>query len=393
MRNRTRLTMVVIGFAVAVALTVATGGSAIADPPSGVTPEPTDIVGVGTGPTAFLFDQFSVDYNNQSPAGPRFYSWDAVNPATGRPGDPIVTKAGCPAIPRPNGTSAGIAALQRNVPDPVDPAAFCIDYARSYRVRQSSDPPLAPGGVVFVDMASDAVTYATRDASSGGTNAPGNLRAGQLKAIYKCLVTNWDQVGGPNAPIHAFLPQQSSEVRSFFLTALGGGKTPIKPGACVSTQGNTLRENQGVSQVLNDPDAIVPYSVAAYIAQVYHSAACLNSGCTGNPVCVPVAPENLFGCDQHGVLGLNEINGTKPLSTWPPPPPPCPQCQINLGFSALFQHFVYTVVRYDETTPDHIPLALEQFFGSQGWVCTDSAAVTDIHDYGFHHDCGTPHDR
>jgi ABC-type phosphate transport system substrate-binding protein len=386
--------MAAAGFAAAVTLAVTAGGPAIADPPSGVTPKPTDIVGVGAGPTAYLFDQFSVDYNSQHKNGVHLYSWDAVDPATGKPGGSIVTKAGCTAIPRPDGSTAGIAALHENTADPLSPGTFCINYARSYRGRQSSDPPFAAGGVVFVDLAGDAVTYASRDQASGGSNAPGNLSAKQLEAIYLCQVTNWDQVDGPNAPIHAFLPQAGSEVRSFFLTALGGGKTPITPGSCVSDQGNTLGEDQGVSPVLNDPDAIVPYSVAAYIAQVYHSAACLNAGCTGKPACMPTGSQNLFGCDRHGVLGLNEVNGTQPVTPWPPPAPPCSQCQINSGFSALFQHLVYTVVRYDPATTDHIPPAVEPLFGSSGWACTDSTALTILHHYGFRRYqplCGTPH--
>jgi ABC-type phosphate transport system substrate-binding protein len=391
MRNRRRLAALAAGFAAAVTLAVAAGGPAIADPPEGKTPQPADIVGVGAGPTAYLYDQFSVDYNNQHPNGAHLYSWDAVNPATGQAGGSIVTKAGCPAIPRPDGSSAGITALAKNTTDPLSPAAFCIDFARSYRGRLPSDPPYGPGGVAFIDLASDAVTYATRDAASGGSNAPGNLSTSQLTAIYQCKITNWRLVGGKNAPIHPFLPRTPSDVRSSFLTALGGGQTPITPGTCVSDEGNTLAEDQGLSPVLNDPDAIVPYSVAAYIAQVYHSAACLHAGCTGNPACKPAGAQNKFGCDKHGVLGLNEINGTQPVTPWPPPTPPCPQCQINPGFSAHFQHFVYTVVRYDAATTDHIPPALQPLFGSSGWACTNSTAATDIHNYGLRRDCGTPH--
>jgi len=387
MRSRRGL----VTLAVIAVLALVAPGPAIADPPSGMTPAATDIVGVGAGPTADLFDQFSHDYDGQNPNGPQLYSWDAVNPATGQSGDAIVTKAGCPAITRPGDTDAGVAALHQNVTDPASPGAYCLDYSRSYRARNSTDPPLAPGGVAFVDLASDAVTYATRDAASGGTNAPGNLTAQQLTAIYECQVTNWDQVGGANAPIHASLPQTGSDVRSFFLTALGGGTTPITPGSCVGDDGNTLREDQGVSPVLDDPDAIVPYSVAAYLAQVYHSAACLTASCTGTPACRPAGSQNLFGCDQHGVLGLGEIGGTPPTQPWPLPSPPCSQCQLNPGFSAQFQHFVYTVVRYDPSTADHIPAELEPLFGSSGWMCTNPSAGTDLRDYGFSRDCGTPH--
>jgi ABC-type phosphate transport system substrate-binding protein len=391
MRNRRSLTALVVGFAAAVTLAVTAVAPAAADPPAGVTPTATDIVGVGAGPTAYLYDQFSVDYNSQHPNGAQLYSWDAVNPATGQAGGSIVTKAGCPAVPRPDGTSPGIKALIKNTADPLSPGAFCIDFARSYRARLPSDPPFGPGGVAFVDLASDAVTYATRDAKSGGSNAPGNLSTSQLSSIYECKITNWKLVGGKNAPIHPFLPQTASDVRLSFLTALGGGQTPITPGTCVSDESNKLAEDQGVSPVLNDPDAIVPYSVAAYIAQVYHSAACLHAGCTGNPACNPAATQNRFGCDKHGVLGLNKINGTEPVTPWPPPVPPCSQCQINPGFSAPFQHFVYTVVRYDAATADHIPPALQVLFGSSGWACTNSTAATDLHNYGLRRDCGTPH--
>jgi len=391
MRTRARLGMLAAGCAVTALLAVTGGGTALADPPPGVAPRVTDLVGAGAGPTSSLYDQLASDYDAQAAGRPRLYSWDAVNPATGEAGDRIVTKAGCPALPRPDGTAAGIAALTRNEPDPAAAGAYCLDYARSYRARDASDPPLAPGGVAFVDLATDAVTYATRDAASGGSDAPPNLSLARLRAIYQCTVTNWKQAGGLAAPIHAFLPAAPSDVRSFFLTVLGAGGTPLVPGSCVSDLGGTLAENEGVNQALNDPDAIVPYSVAAYLAQVYHSAACSVAGCPGNPVCRPDAAQNEFGCDTHGVLGLNEINSSAPVTPWPAPAGPCPQCQINPGFSKPFRHFIYTVVRYDAATSDHIPPALRTVFGHGGWVCTSATAAGDVHEYGFLRDCGMSH--
>jgi ABC-type phosphate transport system substrate-binding protein len=382
MRNR-KLGKMAASLVAAVALAVTAVGPALADPPRGVAPQPTDMVGVGSGTTQYLFDQFSADYNGQHASGPHLYSWDATDPVTGQGGGPIATKAGCPAVPRPGDSAAGIGALEQNATDPQDPSAFCIDFARSHRGPQSTDP----GSVVFVALAGDAVTYATRDAASGGTSAPRKLTAAQLTAIYECKATNWDQVGGPNAPIHAFLPQTGSDIRLSFLTALGGGVAPITPGTCVSDAGNTLQENEGVNPVLNDPDAIVPYSVAAYLAQAYHSAACLSGGCMGSPACTPAGTQNLFGCDQHGVLRLNKINGTAPVTPWPPPPT-CPQCAINPAFPSLFQGTVWDVVRYDASAADHIPAYLEPFLAASnaatpGWACTNAAAQADIHDYGF----------
>ena len=55
------------------------------------------------------------------------------------------------------------------------------------------------------------MTYATRDTgatkTAPATYAPKSLNLAQLKAIFLCTDTNWKQVGGPNEPIKAYLPQ------------------------------------------------------------------------------------------------------------------------------------------------------------------------------------------
>ena len=193
-------------------------------------------------------------------------------------------------------------------------------------------------------------------------------------------------MGGKNAPISPVLPQSGSGIVTVFLTALGGGVTPITPGACVN---QTVQQNEGVNPLLNSPDVIVPFSVGKYIAEAYHSAACLNSGCTpvGGVTCNPGTGQNLFGCDVHGVLTLNKINSTNPTKPWPLPTPPA-TVTINPGFTPLFQNSAYAVVRYDSTTTDHIPAYLEKFFAAatattKGWVCSSATAKTDIKNYGF----------
>jgi ABC-type phosphate transport system substrate-binding protein len=371
----------------AVALIAASAVPALADPPHGVTPRPGDVVGVGSDTIGYLLDQFSHDYNKTHPQAPALlYSWDPVGPA-GKTGGAIVTKAGCKAIARPDGSSAGIAALEANTIDPADPNDFCVDYAGSSRAATASDPGCAVPGICFVPFASDAVTWAARDAASGGTDAPASLTLAQLKNIYQCKITDWPRVGGKKAPIRPFLPQTSSGTRAFWLTALGGG-TPVKPGSCVSDVSNTLQDNQGTSPALDSPEAIVPYSVADYIAQVYHDAPCTVPSCGGSPACTPAGSENLFGCDQHGVLGIKKIGGTKPVLPWPPPlSPPCLKCKINPNFSKPFQRVVYIVVRA-AATHDDIPAYLEPFFAAKtasppGFVCASPTAQTDITNYGF----------
>jgi len=349
------------------ALTLAIG-PAMADPPTGVTPKETDAVGVGSDTIEFLMDQLSFDYN-KSHSGAKLYSWDALNPVTGAMGDSIKTKSGCAAIARPDGSSAGILALDANAKTS-DGKHFCIDFARSSRGRSSSDPAKGPGGIVFVALAKDAVTWA----ANSTTNAPASLTPAQLNAIYTCTDTNWSQVGGSNAPINAQLPQTSSGTRAFFLSAIGVST----PGSCVNS---TAEENEGVDPALQGPNVIFPYSVAKYIAQVFHSAKCLNSGCTGSPACKPTSAQNKFGCDAHGSMVLHEISGVAPTTGTGS------KTVINTAFPATFQRTVYDVVRW-ASTADNIPAYLEKFFASstastKGWICKSSQAATDIRNYGF----------
>ena len=226
---------------------------------------------------------------------------------------------------------------------------------------------------MFVALAKDAITYAAQST----TNAPGTLTTAQLASIYNCVDTNWNQVGGKNAPIHAFLPQTGSGLRTSFLTIIG----VTTPGSCVNS---TVQQNQGVDPLLKDPDAIVPYSIAKYIAQRYHSAKCLNS--SGAPVsgveCKPAKGQDLFGCDEHGTLNLNSVNGTKPTTGT------APNVTINPSFSATFFNTIYDVVRFSGSTPDNIPSNLEPFFAAatakvKGWACSNKTATTDIKHYGF----------
>jgi ABC-type phosphate transport system substrate-binding protein len=357
--------LLVIGATAATATAMAVG-PALADPPSGVTPKETDVVGVGSDTLEFLMDQLSFDYNKSHSTGAKLYSWDALNPKTGLT-DNIKTKSGCTAIPRPDGSSAGIATLILNTKTG-DKKAFCVDYARSSRARKSTDPSKGPGGIVFVALAKDAVTYAT----NATTNAPANLTTTQLHNIYSCTVTNWSQVGGHAGTINAQLPQTSSGTRAFFLTAIG----LADGGPCTHS---TAEENEGINPVLKGPNTIFPYSIGKFIAEKFHSAKCTNATCTGTPPCHPTATQNKFGCDTHGSMVLRSINGTAPTTGTGT------KTIINSHFSPNFVRTVSDVVRF-ATTADHIPGYLEKFFASStrhGWICSNATAHQDLINYGF----------
>ena len=247
-------------------------------------------------------------------------------------GDTIVTKQTASndttcSQPRPDGSSAGITALENAQTLSGSP---CVDFATSSRGRSSSDPTT----ISFINLAGDAVTYATQP----GSHAPAALTAADLTGIYSCTITKWSQIpgnsGGSGATIAAMLPQSGSGIRSVFLSALG----LTAPGPCVSTsatrQGaagandNTLQQNEGVASSLNANTAnvIFPFSIGKYLAEHFHSASCGTiAQCLADPShCTPSAGLNLFGCNIHGTLLLNAItesNGTVTNPTTPFPPP------------------------------------------------------------------------
>jgi ABC-type phosphate transport system substrate-binding protein len=335
-------------------------------------------VGVGSDTIQNVLDQFAVDNNASSPTT-TLYSWDATNPLTGAIGDSIPEKAKCASIPRPDGSSAGITQLA-TFQKSSDGKFLCSNYARSSRARASSDPAFAPGGVAFVDLAGDAVTWSAQ----ATTNAPATLTTAQLAAIYNCTDTNWSQVGGANAPIHAFIPQSGSGTRAFFLAAIG----VATPGSCVSDDNGQLEENEGVNPVLQDPDAIFPYSIGKYIAEAFHSNKCISSSCAPTAAgltCIHTPGNNLFGCNTHGTMVLKQISGVAPTTGTGK------GTVINPSFPATFQRTVFEVVPFDPATTDHIPGAtspvggvnLEALFGASGFVCSNAAAKTDLKNYGF----------
>jgi len=360
------------------AVTAMMATPALADPPSGVTPGPTDVVGVGSDTTEFVFDQLSADYNATHTTG-KLYSWDALNPSNGAQGDPIQLKSGSTNcnIPRPFGSSAGIMALENTLKTGTHP---CIDYARSSRGRSSTDPTT----ISFINVAGDAVTYATQP----GSHAPKNLTTADLTGIYNCTITKWNQIpgnsGGSSATIAAMLPQSASGTRAFFLGAIN----LTAPGSCVSTsnmvQGaaganaNTLEENEGVDPSLNinKSNVIFPFSVGKWIAEKFHSASCGTiANCFAHPTsCTPTGGQNVFGCNTHGTMVLNSINGTAPTTGTGG------QTVINSAFTATFSRLLYAVVNAPQGT---VPKGLAKYFGPKGFICTSTKAKNHLKKYGF----------
>jgi ABC-type phosphate transport system substrate-binding protein len=369
-RNMRMLSKLLAGTAAVAAVTALSAGTALADPPHGVEPAPSSVVSVGAQTQQNLFDALSVNWNKANPKKTQLYTWDALDSAG--VDNNIATKKGCAKILRPNGASPGIAELAANAKTG---SHYCIDFARSSRAEKSTDPT----GLSFIPFAFDSVTYASL---AKGSNAPADLTTKDLTEIYTCTATKWSQVGGKSkATIHPLLAQSGAGTVTFFLAAIG----VTTPGKCVS-EPNTLEENQGVSSVFKGKNAaneIIPFSTGDWIAQAYHSGKCLNTSCTAvkGVTCKPKKGQNAFGCDDNGVLKLNDINGTAPVSGTGA------KAILNSHFSATFIRTLYNVVRTAKTK-DSIPAYLEQFLGAKGLVCKNSSLTKD---YGFLPDpaCGS----
>ncbi len=379
MRKLTKLLASAATITAAAALVASTATTAMADPPKGVTPQAYDIVGVGSNTTQFVLDQISVNYDATISAAkhkggyPWMFSWDAVPPgSTSSAATKITPKAGCPVTTRPNGSSAGVTALDANELDGKT-GHYCIDFSRSSGGRSSTAPKLGPGGVAYVAFAKDAVTWATRSAKFGGSDAPASLTLAQLEGIFKCTTTNWSAVGGKAGAIKVYLPQAGSGTLSFWEKVMG----ITTPGACVS---QAPEENEGTYAGFNSANAIFIFSVGSYIAQVYHSPAIGHK---------PAKGQNEFGTNNTGFLTINKIAGVAPTTSAKVP-------VINPNFPSAFYRTLYNVVRYATNTPDHIPAYLEGLFASataakKGFLCSSPIAKAAIVDYGFVNTplCGT----
>jgi hypothetical protein len=367
---------VMAGAAVAAAALTLAGGLAFADPHAEVTPSAGSVVGVGSNTSEYLLDQLSLKYDTANPHKTQIYSLDACQVTGCTSAADVVIKEGCKPIPRADisGSSAGISELALNTPD--RKGHFCIDFARSSRDPRATDP----GGIAFVILALDNVTYASL---AKGSNVPGNLSIGQLHAIYTCDVTRkgykpntWGALlgtkakkGTRNVAIAPYLPATGSDSTLF---SFGRPK-------CV-TESATLQENEGIDPIFtgkNAPNILIPFSAGRWIAQAYHSAACAKKGCPtvkNQGVFIqcktPAKGQNLFGCDINGPLRLNDIDGVSAITGRGA------KTVLNPNFT--FPVTLFVVVRGTFS----IPTYLATFFGRRGAFCS-AAYASVIRAYGF----------
>ncbi|HEV2343746.1 MAG TPA: hypothetical protein VGS97_06625 [Actinocrinis sp.] len=259
-------------------------GPAMADPPANTTVATTDVVTVGSDTTQYVHDQLSLDWNGQTPApANKYYSWDAVNPTTGLPGDKIQTKGTSTADPncnitRPNGSGAGIAQVEAKLK--THDGNYCVDDARASRQLKAADG----ADLLAVDEAKDLITVSVTSGGDGTQSgiAVSDTPVNELKAIYDCNAAEinsgfsgnvtWAEIGstgaGKNNQIIPVLPQANSGTRATFLSDIG--VTWSTPPSCVvngtNGSGGIIEENEGTNAEFG-PDTLFPYSAGVYVCQ------------------------------------------------------------------------------------------------------------------------------
>src|SRR5262245_29973693 len=214
-------------------------------------PRATDVVGVGSD-TAQYAVNFGLDGDvlgnsgyNTANTQRRAFSFDATGDGNGRTssvvGSPtgvtVVLRAGQKTVVRPNGSGAGIGALNNDCKlqagQPAGglcedattavPTSEVINFTRSSRLPNAGEQSAATahgwGCLHVYQFADDRLKVAVSNLVT--TNAPPALTIDNLVHIYKGDFLTWGDVPGytgpaPTASIKPYSPQAGSGTRNFF---------------------------------------------------------------------------------------------------------------------------------------------------------------------------------
>jgi hypothetical protein len=261
------------------ALAVAALGLSFAVPASAdIAPGGTDIVGVGSDTVQnmvnFMADGdpfFGASGVNVSVAKNRVFSFDATPDANDRAGylngstalvpkpltPSIVLRAGHSPVQRPNGSGAGVTALNAD-------SAHQINFVRMSRLPKVAEQNTSVtngnvGGLHVIKISTDNLKMA----SATTTNVPAaGLTIAQLLGIYQCAAgsTDWASFGGTAGTIVPQIPQSGSGTGDTFradLVAANGGAA-VTLGGCVQV----VEENDptSITGSTSPANTVAPFS-------------------------------------------------------------------------------------------------------------------------------------
>jgi ABC-type phosphate transport system substrate-binding protein len=267
----------VLGSALAVATALA--WIALSSVPASANPSHTQVItAAGSDTTEKLMDVILNGANEFNIHVPATLHTDPSNTIT-IPGDTdcntatYAETAGGGNFAAPNGSGAGRDALKNSILGTFPDAAHngapstgggCVDIARS-----SAEPrPIGTDNATFqyYAMALDQITWA-----SPSLQAPASMTLDNLRKIYNCTITNWNQLpGGGFGPIQRFFPQSSSGTGATFISKVLQGIDPHGSSSATCPAVIDVQENRGNDPLItgaNYQNAIFPYSNGKFIFQ------------------------------------------------------------------------------------------------------------------------------
>lgn len=124
-------------------------------------------------------------------------------------------------------------------------------------VSRKLKPKEDDGSIIYQQIAQDALVVATHPSVKGVTN----LQTSQLKAIYSGKVTNWQQIGGPDAQIILLDRPEDESAKKLLRQHYLGKKLKNAPAAVIMRQEGDL-----INAVQNTPYSIGAFSLAYAIS-------------------------------------------------------------------------------------------------------------------------------
>lgn len=219
-----------------------------------------------------------------------------------------------------------------------------ISYATGPRGPLSTDPP----GLNFVTYALDGVDWFHWTEVKGKATPSAKvttLTNAQLAAIWTGQDTNWDQVGGKNAPIDVYVTNSGSGLLSLWDSDLGGINAQqyvISKGTAYADT-HVIEQNEDASIIANgdEANAIFFLSVGRY-----------------HQTCATVCGGTKVPGKGASTTALGEINGVAPTSA-------------NI-LSGSFSFLVRLSNIYSNGTNSNIPAATQatlNFASEDGFLC------------------------
>jgi hypothetical protein len=211
----------------------------------------------------------------------------------------IVLRSGTQAVQRPNGSGAGIQALEQDVTAgnnlATGPHAEVVNFSRA----SAAQHPGANFGLDSVEVATDTLPMLKANTSNA---VP--LSTAELTSIYSAnTCPTWNSLPGNAAgssdTIIPIIPQVGSGTRSFFLGQLG----LTAPGTCAAQFTAEENDPTAIAQQTRPQDAIEPISQGRLNLFTANGLANGTTGYMLDPSCKYVS--NIAACGT-GTLALNQ---------------------------------------------------------------------------------------